>query len=851
MIVLFAMPVKTTCSVALRPRTTLGSFASLTLLLLLLALLPRATPYPELVEINSCVFHPNKEDMEDWMYHHDPAFLDVADLSTTLAIWMDSSGTTTSQTICPGHQHTLQVAFNVPGTTDRPQERRALLTASQGAFLDDGWAVTRPDRRCSNRMYLTFETDPMSTQYPQPFTVPCDASGEVEFVVTSAHCEWDECPGTDSALHIAKLTAEIDLSCAAPACRPPGSVDPPPKASPPPPSSPSLNPSPASPSESPSESPKPDASPTLPTPVSPASPPPKPAPKPKPPPLYPVPEVSPPAAPPSQGCQPSSLGYDCSTDIKGQMILHWTSSESPLPPSNICTGLNNSTRPPAGSAVSGTGVRMLHIAASAKVDGYVSIGFPTIPDTMFPADMVLGWIDTWDEPFIGVYDVVEQNMRAKDLRTGTAASWAQSMGIARMKESDGSTSTVLCFSRRLNDPLARHSPNLDPNAMSYEWAVHRRAVLVEHDAGRYGSGTLNLDSGDVSLVSPENKTPYRDAHGAVMLAAWLFFIPIAVVISRHRWTVEGRMLGGTAFWFMIHTVSVAFGMAAFLAGLVIAFVKLGRASRPNTVKESGEFDPWEVHSILGYIVIGLSGVQLLMGIARPDMKAWIRPVWTVVHTNLGLTTVLTAWAAVYTGIAVYHKLYYRTLSLAAWLAPAVAVSVLIVLIDSLLSTVRKYKTRAAPVAGATEEEVVMKEGLQQQLHNYDSDGFPIAHKEGVDSTDTGSSRAALAAAAKAAAAATAAAATAVAAANAATAAVETERQLQESHDTRSNKMHSPMSVGKPKELLLGDSPARSCACITIDMTDTLANERRSSDLASQASRLRSPDKPEIKEDESV
>lgn len=78
--------------------------------------------------------------------------------------------------------------------------------------------------------------------------------------------------------------------------------------------------------------------------------------------------------------------------VLGKVTLHWSIGGS-VPPSNKCTG---SRRAPASgsSTLQHQPQQLVHFAVESVVGGYVSLGFPENPTSMFDADMILGWVRT-------------------------------------------------------------------------------------------------------------------------------------------------------------------------------------------------------------------------------------------------------------------------------------------------------------------------------------------------------------------------------------------------------------------------------------------------------------------------
>ena len=131
------------------------------------------------------------------------------------------------------------------------------------------------------------------------------------------------------------------------------------------------------------------------------------------------------------------------------------------------------------------------------------------------------------------------------------------------------------------------------------------------------------------------------------------------------------------------------GVTLFVAAFVIAFVQF---PTPIIGANIGQ-----VHKILGILVMALVVLQVVVAhTARPDPSHRFRMVWNLFHWNLGRMAVLTAWAAVFTGIYIYQE--GNTPMLAVWIEPCAIVAGMLVLLDIGLSWRKVCNDRDAAAA---------------------------------------------------------------------------------------------------------------------------------------------------------
>ncbi|CAL1526684.1 unnamed protein product [Lymnaea stagnalis] len=123
------------------------------------------------------------------------------------------------------------------------------------------------------------------------------------------------------------------------------------------------------------------------------------------------------------------------------------------------------------------------------------------------------------------------------------------------------------------------------------------------------------------------------AHGALMMIAWMFITGVITVISRHyrEWLPRTRWFG-TKVWFQVHRALAILVVVLTALGLVVVFAEYGAEIRESSIP----------HSVIGLIVTGLVGIQLIAGMLRPGPEDKLRVYFNWGHRVMGQLTHLLA-----------------------------------------------------------------------------------------------------------------------------------------------------------------------------------------------------------------
>ncbi|PNH02514.1 hypothetical protein TSOC_011504 [Tetrabaena socialis] len=202
------------------------------------------------------------------------------------------------------------------------------------------------------------------------------------------------------------------------------------------------------------------------------------------------------------------------------------------------------------------------------------------------------------------------------------------------------------------------------------------------------------------------------AHGILMAVAVVVLLPLGVMAPAHRWLFGSSTWRGKPVWFWAHLGLQLSGMALFMTGFVLAMVQFERPpGRIGNLRWS--------HAILGYVVAGLVGLQLLGGLVRPDPGTRIRKwLWGPLHVMSGRAVILLAWAATLTGCVVRHQSPAFRDPLVPWVVPLAVAMAVLLLADAALRGVRLVRSRC------TEQDL-----QRVQPHGARAPSMPLAPKQ--------------------------------------------------------------------------------------------------------------------------
>jgi hypothetical protein len=167
-------------------------------------------------------------------------------------------------------------------------------------------------------------------------------------------------------------------------------------------------------------------------------------------------------------------------------------------------------------------------------------------------------------------------------------------------------------------------------------------------------------------------------HGICMAISWALLIPLGILMARHKWMFYDKEFLGVRVWYHLHRLIQLAGAGLF----VYAWVLMMTSAHHGHVHNQVGF----AHNIIGYLVMGLVGVQLISVLIRPPPEHSKRWVWNAIHNNSGRLTTLLAWADL--GIGIYFM--RNSPAFVSWLVP-ISVSIFTVLAFDLVLSIVKCK----------------------------------------------------------------------------------------------------------------------------------------------------------------
>jgi len=399
-----------------------------------------------------------------------------------------------------------------------------------------------------------------------------------------------------------------------------------------------------------------------PAPPSPAPPPP-PLRSPRPPSPYP-----PTPSPPQGGCQSSRLNYTCSI-TSGGVTIHYTVNETR--PDNACT------RQPGMLALDPQN-GVLHMAIEAYTTGFVGLGFAS-SNKMTNSDVVYGYVSSSTNPpsMARSWYIPADDYTYLTATNYLQDSWATNMGVVQV-QAGGRPTTILCFSRNWTSIKSRIAPSISTTSdTNMIWAAAGDGVVGfgnPHD-GR-GVVTINFATGNSQEAAVFSLKDKVNVHGALMSVAWVLLLPVGTLFARHRPLLGETKLFGLHIWFQIHRAMQLSGMVLFIVGFAWA---VHYFPNPTVMGDTGQ-----AHRVLGIIVMGLAGTQVVAAFIRPAPDAPNRKYWNLLHHNLGRLTMLVAWTTIYLGIYIFHKAPSLNADLESWVVPVAVVMGTLVVLDLIV-----------------------------------------------------------------------------------------------------------------------------------------------------------------------
>ncbi|XP_067656590.1 putative ferric-chelate reductase 1 homolog isoform X2 [Haliotis asinina] len=188
----------------------------------------------------------------------------------------------------------------------------------------------------------------------------------------------------------------------------------------------------------------------------------------------------------------------------------------------------------------------------------------------------------------------------------------------------------LLMANPLADPSEATTRNFDMETQSYimlAWGHLPTGtdVMGKHKESPAISDVM-INFQDYETYRGSSMSKEYQAHGALMIVAWMLFAGLATVIARHyKDLYEDSMFCGTKIWFQLHRAIAVSILVMTVISFIIIFVKVDKLSE-GTGRN---------HAIVGITVGVAVCLQVLGGLLRPGGDSSIRPVFNWAHRLLG------------------------------------------------------------------------------------------------------------------------------------------------------------------------------------------------------------------------
>ncbi|KAJ1462185.1 hypothetical protein M885DRAFT_203714 [Pelagophyceae sp. CCMP2097] len=218
------------------------------------------------------------------------------------------------------------------------------------------------------------------------------------------------------------------------------------------------------------------------------------------------------------------------------------------------------------------------------------------------------------------------------------------------------------------------------------WAYGYNGEVEEHlERGGY---TIDLETCEVKNLDYKGVNFLMIvAHGAMMMLAYSFLMPVGVLAARSR----SLRPAGDKVWFYTHICAqfLAMTAAAIAFGIVYAAVDVPAAHRDHGHSK---------HSKLGAAVLLATVIQFAMGAARPHKDAkhelsLARKIFNVVHATWGFGLLVLSFVTIQTGMYHSNALDYID-PVDAWFISQIVLAIVFVFFMLLLTALSLYKQYA-------------------------------------------------------------------------------------------------------------------------------------------------------------
>ncbi|XP_061192064.1 ferric-chelate reductase 1-like [Saccostrea echinata] len=192
------------------------------------------------------------------------------------------------------------------------------------------------------------------------------------------------------------------------------------------------------------------------------------------------------------------------------------------------------------------------------------------------------------------------------------------------------------------------SASLDLDADSYLLFANGRLtgnVKSKHSTTpKISPNVVDLQS--VQVIGGSAVQVLIKVHGLLMIAAWVLFASVGVVLARYYKPVwADRKLLGEKVWFQIHRLLMIMTLLFVVAAFIVIFVQVEGWS------EFGDADDYKkAHPYLGVIVTALTIMNPLMALFRPHPDDKYRFIFNWAHWFVGTSARVLAVITIFIGV---------------------------------------------------------------------------------------------------------------------------------------------------------------------------------------------------------
>ncbi|XP_075215602.1 putative ferric-chelate reductase 1 homolog [Lycorma delicatula] len=307
-----------------------------------------------------------------------------------------------------------------------------------------------------------------------------------------------------------------------------------------------------------------------------------------------------------------------------------------------------------------------------KTSGYIAVGLSN--DTMMGGDSVMECVYDPNSPSSNIKLFMSWNRPGEKSNTRNKV---KQTGVNLLSSSYEDGNIYCKFTRDVKTTVEGKIFDL-ANDKYYLLLAAGSAVKSEHvryhDIFATSSGQLKALS-DVGSFGAASKL-YIRLHGAFMIAAWIGFASLGIVLARYfKQTWVGVSHCGKDVWFAWHRFFMILTWLLTIAGFVLIFVEIGEWVQGSS----------QTHAILGVVASVLCFIQPFMAAFRPHPGGRRRPLFNWLHWLVGNT------AHIFAIVAIFLAVQLKKAELPDWmdwiLVAFVAFYVLVHLILSLFGCI--------------------------------------------------------------------------------------------------------------------------------------------------------------------